>query len=93
MATINIYATTLAFALILVASIFITFVLTRFRIARFLPESAATLVLGIGVGAVIRFIPGIVIEEFSFGPGLFYFVLLPPIIFEAGFTMKKVFHR
>mmetsp|Transcript_62132 Transcript_62132/g.140535 ORF Transcript_62132/g.140535 Transcript_62132/m.140535 type:complete len:520 (-) Transcript_62132:148-1707(-) len=62
----------------------------------YLPESAATLLVGLVVGAVARVMdPSKAELDFlSFDPEMFFFLLLPPIIFEAGYTLRsKQFFR
>lgn len=57
----------------------------------YLPESAATMLIGALAGGLVElFYPSE--DELSFirfEPQLFFFVLLPPIIFEAGYKLNK----
>ena len=57
----------------------------------YLPEATAAILVGLIVGGLTKAVyPSVEELHFlSFEPQLFFFLLLPPIIFEAAYSMRK----
>ncbi|XP_045627521.1 sodium/hydrogen exchanger 8 isoform X4 [Ursus americanus] len=79
--------------LVLAICIILVHLLIRYRL-HFLPESVAVVSLGILMGAVIKIIEFKKLanwkEEEMFRPNMFFLLLLPPIIFESGYSLHKL---
>ncbi|KAK2520887.1 Slc9a8 [Columba guinea] len=78
--------------LVLAICIILVHLLIRYRL-HFLPESVAVVSLGILMGAFIKIIEAQKLanwkEEEMFRPNMFFLLLLPPIIFESGYSLHK----
>lgn len=81
----------------LIALIFVLFISYAYetwhichRLERFFPHCCAQVIYGIVMGAVLKGI-GLHDEAFDFRPDFFFLILLPPIIFCAGFSLRKDF--
>ncbi|XP_042317984.1 sodium/hydrogen exchanger 8 isoform X4 [Sceloporus undulatus] len=78
--------------LVLAICIILVHLLIRYRL-HFMPESVAVVSLGILMGAVIKIIEAQKLanwkEEEMFRPNMFFLLLLPPIIFESGYSLHK----
>ena len=81
---------TLLFVVVLVMSILLAFILKEHR-CYYLSETAAVLLVGVAVGLAARvfFYSQEELDFLYFQPELFYFLLLPPIIFDAGYTCRR----
>lgn len=84
---------TIFFSLLVIGiCIILVHLLIKFKL-HFLPESVAVVSLGILMGAFIKIIESQQLaswkEEEMFRPNMFFLLLLPPIIFESGYSLHK----
>ncbi|KAF6730397.1 Sodium/hydrogen exchanger 8 [Oryzias melastigma] len=84
---------TIFFSLLVIGiCIILVHLLIKFKL-HFLPESVAVVSLGILMGGFINFIEFQELadwkEEEMFRPNMFFLLILPPIIFESGYSLHK----
>ncbi|KAK9809257.1 hypothetical protein WJX72_012251 [[Myrmecia] bisecta] len=71
---------------LLIVTVVATFFIQRYQIHA-VPPSAAAMALGIVCGGIVK-LAGLS-KTLTFSPAAFFYGLLPPIVFAAGFTLKK----
>ena len=60
------------------------------KVRHFVPESAASMLIGVLAGSIATLVMNEEELKFlQFQPQVFFFLLLPPIVFDAGFSIKK----
>lgn len=79
----------LVFVAIVVACLFIGRILKKRQIY-WMPQSSASMLVGFLVGIVLSFFGEEEISYIAFEPNVFFFIILPAIIFDAGYSLKKV---
>ncbi|KAI3434634.1 hypothetical protein D9Q98_002701 [Chlorella vulgaris] len=72
--------------MLLIVTIVTSYFIQRQRF-RWLPPSSSAMLLGIAAGIVSR-MAGLA-QPLRFSPAAFFYALLPPIVFQAGFALKK----
>lgn len=72
--------------LLLIAVVVATYFIQSYRVT-LLPPSSSALLLGVFFGIISR-LAGLS-KTLRFSPAAFFYALLPPIVFAAGFTLKK----
>ena len=72
----------------LLACLLISAVIKRYQIYQ-LPESAAFMIVGFIGGCLAQFSSEAERQFITFSPNLVFFIILPPIILDAGYTLKR----
>jgi len=74
--------------MLLFLCLFIGLIIHKYHVYA-LPEAAASMIVGFVVGVFCVIVYPDSVSRLQFNPAIFFFILLPPIIFEAGYTLKR----
>jgi sodium/hydrogen exchanger 8 len=86
---VEITANSLLFIMIVLSCMFLNLLLAKKHV-HWLPESGFAMVLGFVLGSFLNLIGAYHEEEVvMFSPEVFFYALLPPIVFEAGWSLKR----
>ena len=75
-------------ASVLTLCVIVDVLIKRYNLV-WLPESVAAMLIGAVAGGFLALFSNSVAERIEFDGAIFFFILLPPIIFEAGFSLQK----
>jgi sodium/hydrogen exchanger 8 len=79
----------LLIVIVLTLSVVVSYLILRYKLGYF-PESVGCILVGFVFGGIISIHYGDDLDDLlQFDPQIFFYGLLPPIIFEAGYSLKR----
>lgn len=75
-------------AITLITSIFLTYFFLKLQF-KYIPDSTVTIFFGAILGGIIRIFGKSLDDLFKLDSKIFFLILLPPIIYDSGYNMRK----